>query len=66
VVVVCEPDENERVVVVCERLVLDCCPLGVSDAELLVLVVLVGFDDDEVDDEVDGDDVAGGKRDGDE
>jgi len=61
VVVVCEPDENERVVVVCERLVLDWCPLGASDAVLLVLVALVGFDDDEVDGEVDDRKVDGGK-----
>jgi hypothetical protein len=44
---------DERVVVVCERLV-----LGASDAVLLVLVVVAGFDGDDVDgDEVDGDDV---------
>jgi len=66
VVVVCERDDDERVVVVCERLVLDCCPLGVSDAVFLVLVVLDGFDDDEVDDEVDGDEAGGGKGDSDE
>jgi len=41
-------------VVVCERLILDCCPPDVTDAVLLVLVALVGFDDDEVDDEVRG------------
>ena len=65
-VVGCERDEDKRVVVVCERLVLDCCPPDVSDAVLLVLVALVGFDDDEVDDEVDGDEMRGGKGDSDE
>ena len=65
-VVGCERDEDKRVVVVCERLVLDCCPPDVSDAVLLVLVALVGFDDDEVDDEVDDDEMRGGKGDSDE
>jgi len=38
-------------VVVGERLVVGCSPPGVSDAVLLVVVALVGFDDDEVDDD---------------
>src|SRR5215813_1248174 len=50
------PLVGPEVVVVGERLVLDCCPLGVTDAVFLVVVALVGFDGDEVDfDDVDGD-----------